>query len=52
MLISLAVQVKQVYQVACTICGVYCVEGETYDYSSDAESARQEHIQEHKEAGH
>lgn len=50
-MISTQVSVKQVYQVACLICGQECIEGETYDFASDAEDARLAHIQEHREDG-
>jgi len=43
------VKIKPVYQISCRICHQDAVEGETYDFYSDAEAAQQDHIAEHRE---
>jgi hypothetical protein len=48
-LLGTMVTVETVYEVACKICGVNRLDGETYEYEHEAVEARDFHIQEHRE---
>jgi hypothetical protein len=48
-LIPTQVYVNTVFQVGCRICGVECLDGETYDDEREAMDARNAHRREHAE---